>query len=100
MRGTESEGKVIRRTAMRTAPRVVLAAVVLVFVCATGDALAANYTVTTTSDAVDGGCTAGTCTLRDAVLAANAAGGSSTITLPAGTYNLTISPTGSDDATT
>jgi CSLREA domain-containing protein len=91
----------IPRAVMRTARCVVLGAVALVFAGATPNALAANFTVNTTTDAVDaGGCSGGPCTLRDAVLAANAAGGSSTITLPAGTYNLTISPSGNDDAST
>ncbi|MCC3650618.1 CSLREA domain-containing protein [Streptomyces sp. S07_1.15] len=58
----------------------------------------AEFTVNTTSDAVDtdpsdGACrtVAGTCSLRAAVMAANARPGS-TITLPAGRYKLTIPP--------
>jgi CSLREA domain-containing protein len=46
-----------------------------------------TFTVNTTADSA-GSCLAGstTCTLRAAVQAANAASGSSTITVPAGTY--------------
>lgn len=39
------------------------------------------------------------CTLRGAVQAADAVGGSSTITVPAGTYALTMKPAGTDDVT-
>jgi CSLREA domain-containing protein len=90
------------RNAVRRASRVVVATVGFLLVCATGSALAANFTVTSATDAVDaGGCTVDQCTLRDAVIAANAAPGS-TINLPARTYNLTIPPTGpgngNDDA--
>lgn len=54
---------------------------------------AATYVVDTTSDNAGlTACTAspGDCSLRGAIIAANAAGGSDTITVPAGTYNLTI----------
>jgi CSLREA domain-containing protein len=49
---------------------------------------AVTFVVTTTDDTNDGACNATRCTLRDAVIAANAAGGG-TITLPAGQYALT-----------
>ena len=50
---------------------------------------AAAYTVTTTADTGDGTCD-GTCSLRDAVLAANATVGiHDNISIPAGTYILT-----------
>ena len=51
-----------------------------------------TFTVNTTSDhAPDGACNAAPdCTLREAVIAANANPGPDTISLPAGTYNLTI----------
>jgi CSLREA domain-containing protein len=99
--GTESEGP--HDGTGRCTDGVALATLVLVLVGASGNALAANFTVDTTADAVDtGGCvtTGVQCTLRDAVIAANAASGSSTIGVPAGTYDLTIAPSGSDDATT
>jgi hypothetical protein len=66
---------------------------------------AATFTVNTTSDDVSApsasmtSCPA-TCTLRDAVIAADNSSGSSTINLPAGHYRLTLSPTGTDDGTT
>ncbi len=89
------------RHVVRAASRVALATLGLLLALATGTALAATFTVNSTTDAVDaGGCTPAQCTLRDAVLAANAAGGTSTITLPAGTYDLTIAPSGNDDAST
>ena len=63
-------------------------------------ASADSYTVTTTADSVDGSCTASLCSLRDAVIAADAASGDSSISVPVGTYTLTIAPTGLDDNTT
>lgn len=53
-----------------------------------GTASADTYTVTTTSDG-------GTGSLRAAIVAADQAGGSSTINVPAGTYSLTIPSTAS-----
>jgi CSLREA domain-containing protein len=47
-------------------------------------------TVTTTLDANDGACTADHCSLRDAVIAANACAGHQTINVPAGGYSLTL----------
>jgi CSLREA domain-containing protein len=62
-----------------------------------GAAHAADVTVNTAADAVDaavgdGACASatGACTLRAAVQEADAAGGKSTITVPAGRYRLTI----------
>lgn len=60
-------------------------------------ALAASFDVNSTADAALGGAVtcagAGSeCTLRAAVQAADAAGGTNTITLPAGTYTLTMAP--------
>jgi CSLREA domain-containing protein len=65
-------------------------------------AQAASFTVTTTNDSNDaGGCTASLCSLRDAVIAANTAGGTNTITLPSGHYTLSIAPSNpTNDATT
>jgi len=70
---------------------------------------AAVFTVNDTTDAPNSApavCDTGNhsthspdCTLRGAVQAADAVGGSSTITVPAGTYALTIKPTGTDDVT-
>lgn len=50
---------------------------------------AATFTVTKTTDTADGTCDSD-CSLREAVIAANTAGGSNTVTLPAGTYDLSI----------
>jgi len=58
---------------------------------------AAVFNVTTTTDELHGGC-AEVCSLRDAVVAANAAGGTGVILLPAGTYTLTHTGAGDDSA--
>jgi CSLREA domain-containing protein/uncharacterized repeat protein (TIGR01451 family) len=70
-------------------------------------AAAATFAVDTTTDAVDAnpgvdGCATagGQCSLRAAIQEANALGGTHTITLPAGTYTLTIGGTGEDAAAT
>jgi CSLREA domain-containing protein len=57
---------------------------------ATAPALAATFTVDTTTDELDGSCADGDCSLRDAVSLANANGEADTITLPAGTYLINI----------
>src|SRR5262249_42518036 len=53
---------------------------------------AGNFAVTKTGDSERGACSPGDCSLREAIEAANAAG-TSTISLPAGTYVLTIAKT-------
>ena len=60
---------------------------------------AATFTVTKTADTNDGACDAD-CSLREAVVAANAAAGADTIILPAGTYGLTLVGVGEDAAAT
>ncbi|HET7486428.1 MAG TPA: Ig-like domain repeat protein [Acidimicrobiales bacterium] len=71
------------------------ACLVAAFVVVTaGPAVAATFTVTKTADTNDGVCDSD-CSLREAVRAANAAAGADTISIPAGTYTLTL--TGSDD---
>jgi len=57
-------------------------------------AWAATFTVTKPADTNDGACNAD-CSLREAIIAANAAPGADVITLPAGTY--TLSRTGVDN---
>jgi CSLREA domain-containing protein len=57
-------------------------------------ASAATFTVTKTTDTNDGACNSD-CSLREAIVAANAAGGADTVEIPAGYYRLTIS--GNDD---
>lgn len=51
-------------------------------------ARAANFTVTKTADTADGACNID-CSLREAIMAANATTGADTISLPVGTYTLT-----------
>lgn len=75
----------------------VLAVMATVGVGGVASADAATFTVNTTADAALSGsvtCAGGgaTCTLRAAIQAADAVGGASTITLPAGTYELGIAP--------
>ena len=68
---------------------------------------AATFIVNSTTDAVDanpgnGICASagGICTLRAAIMEANALAGADIITLPSGTYTLTIAGTGEDAAVT
>lgn len=84
----------------RPAPRAALAPVLLIAVLsalllAASSASAATFAVTTTSDG-PGPCNPGSCTLRGAVEAADAAGEPSTVTVPAGEYRLTEEEEGSD----
>ena len=55
-------------------------------------ASAATFTVNKTADTADGACDALDCSLREAIIAANSSGASpaDTITVPAGTYTLSI----------
>ena len=53
--------------------------------------LAASFNVSRFDDPVPGSCSPGDCSLREAILAANASLGADTIDLPAGTYTLSIS---------
>lgn len=68
---------------------VAIAAAALTVLGAAAHAQATVFTVTTTADETDGPCTPADCSLREAVLAANAAPDADTIVLPAGTYVLT-----------
>ncbi|MGA9532898.1 MAG: CSLREA domain-containing protein [Anaerolineales bacterium] len=56
--------------------------------------------VTTTIDKNDGACLPDDCSLREAVVTANDCEGKQTIRVPAGTYNLTLTGAGEDDAET
>ena len=49
-----------------------------------------TFTVTKTADTNDGSCTVADCSLREASVAANAVVGPNTVSVPAGTYNLTL----------
>ncbi len=53
---------------------------------------AVTFAVTRTDDPAPDGCAPGDCSLREAILAANAAAGPDTITLPAGIHTLAILP--------
>lgn len=97
---------------------LLLAALAFLLPCGMGlppDAQAATFTVNSTADVVDaspgdGICdtrraappapTTPECTLRAAIQEANASAGADTITLPAGTYTLTIAGAGDDAAAT
>jgi len=63
------------------------------------EAHAVTFTVTKTADTADGACDAD-CSLREAVIAANALAGDDDIILPAGTYTLTIAGAGENAAAT
>jgi len=63
-------------------------------------AYAANFTVTRTDDPVPNGCNPGDCSLREAIIAANANTGTDTIVLSSATYNLTRPGTSEDAALT
>jgi CSLREA domain-containing protein len=62
---------------------------VLALIVAPTPVRAATFTVTKTADTNDGVCDAD-CSLREAILAANAAPDADTITVPAGTYPFTL----------
>src|SRR6185369_5960639 len=75
------------------------------WIVSAGSAEALTFTVNSITDAVDanpgnGVCAtaAGQCTLRAAIQEANASRGADTITLPAGTYTLTIAGRNEDAA--
>ncbi|MFL5895087.1 MAG: choice-of-anchor Q domain-containing protein [Thermoleophilaceae bacterium] len=72
---------------------------VLAFALAAAPAGAATFTVTKTDDTADGGCDAD-CSLREAVIAANANPGADQIALPSGAYRLAITGGGEDAAAT
>lgn len=63
-------------------------------------AQAAYFTVTKTLDTADGACTPADCSLREAVIAANATPAEDTIYVPAGTYTLSIDGIQEDAAET
>src|SRR5215212_1118945 len=76
-----------------------LAASVMAAVVLTSPAWAASFAVTKTADTNDGACNSD-CSLREAIVAANAAAGADTITVPNGTYTLTLSGKNEDAAAT
>jgi len=79
---------------------IIILALVAVALCAEGSgqpAVAASFAVTKTADTADGACDSD-CSLREAIIAANAASGLDVISLPSGTYSLTIVGGGEDSA--
>jgi CSLREA domain-containing protein len=82
---------------MRTRTGVALAALVALAAASTGHA--ATFNVTRTDDPSPGACDSD-CSLREAVLAANATGGLDTINVPAGRFRLTRAGTGEDAGAT
>jgi Right handed beta helix region/Thrombospondin type 3 repeat len=101
MRGAWHDGGVARLR-----PRAVLVATLLL-VLSPAIARAANFVVDRTTDAVDavpgdGICAAvgGGCTVRAAVIEANQLPGADSISIPPGTFSLTIAGTGENDGLT
>ena len=74
-------------------------AVLLAGACAAA-ANANVYRVTKTDDTNDGSCSADDCSLREAIIAANASDGPDSITLGTGTYRLTLHGAGEDACAT
>ena len=67
-----------------------------------GAASATTFNVNTTTDGNHGSCgtTPGSCSLRDAIIAANGGSGGDMIDVPPGTYDLTLTGAGEDMAAT
>ncbi|MFN2589020.1 MAG: hypothetical protein ABR613_13005 [Actinomycetota bacterium] len=82
---------VVRIRALRIAAAVAVIAAAAVL--SVTSARAATFTVTRFDDPAPDGCTGAHCSLREAVMAANAAPGPDTIVLERGTYTLTIPDT-------
>jgi len=95
---------VLRRSAVWMPPRRlggVMATIGLAYLLFAPQAGAADFNVTRTDDPAPNGCVSGVdCSLREAVVAANTAGSSNRILLPAGTYTLSIAGAGEDLAAT
>src|SRR3990167_10597162 len=79
---------------MTKALSITAGTMVAMFMFAT-PALAATFTVTKVADTNDGACDAD-CSLREAIGAANVLPGADVITVPAGTYTLSIVGAGED----
>ena len=76
-----------------------LSCLMLLTVALVSPIYALDFTVTKTEDTNDGNCDAD-CSLREAIIAANDNAGLDVITLPAGTFTLTITGTAEDDGAT
>lgn len=77
---------------------IAIAGVVAVRSASPRTAEAATFTVTKTADTNDGTCDVADCSLREAIIAANAAAGTDTVVVPAGTYTLSIAGASEDAA--
>ncbi len=105
-----NSGRILLKSPVRLALLVLMfatGALLLLLLTQGQSAHAATFTVNSTADAVDaapgnGACATagGVCTLRAAIQEANALAGADTITLPAGTYTLTIAGAGEDASAT
>jgi CSLREA domain-containing protein len=96
----ESSMGILGSFTLRLSVAVVLALLVALAAVGARPAQAAEFSVTRTDDPVPGACAPGDCSLREAIIAANALAGPDAITLPAGTYTLSIAGTGEDVAAT
>ena len=92
---------------MKNPLTLIISFLIFCFFLLPGNVLAANFTVDSTTDAVDANIGNGTCasaanecTLRAAIQEANAAAGPHVITVPAGSYKLTLAGPGEDVAAT
>ena len=66
----------------------------------TVDCSSGTFIVNSTSDTNDGTCDTSSCSLREAIIAANAYGDGAVVSVPAGTYTLSIAGTGEDASAT
>jgi CSLREA domain-containing protein len=94
--------KPIRRSITRYAPFAAMLVFTLTVSCGGSPVPcgAPEILVTKTADTNDGVCSAGDCSLREAVIRANACPGTQTIRIPAGTYTLTHTGAGEEAADT
>ena len=60
--------------------------ILLIALATTAAASGATFTVTKTTDTADGSCSIVDCSLREAILAANASPSPDTVVIPAGVY--------------
>ena len=79
--------------------RIVLALAAGALLLPVADAGATTFSVTRTDDPAPGACD-GDCSLREAVIAANAAGGPDAVSIPAGHFRLSVPGTNEDAAAT
>lgn len=90
MRRPTSAAKAVRSLATRRPGLVALAAALILLLWPAATAGAATFNVNKTADTADGSCDPADCSLREAIVAANASGGADTVNVPAGHYTLTL----------